>query len=185
MSRFSRIIFLLFGWPNDRIKTITNKLYQKISEGSKKSMGRFVNPDNSAFQVALNSEIYIDKIGQKFIVIIDEFTMLSASKLAPYIGFTEDEVKTLAKEYHQDFDEVKRWYDGYLLKDYQVYNPRAVVSVMMRDEFKSYWSETSSYDAEDIKNKDDVLTYMIHLGNLGYNEKRRQHLCQMKRSDKS
>ena len=24
-------------------------------------MGRFVNPDNSAFQVALNSEIYVDK----------------------------------------------------------------------------------------------------------------------------
>lgn len=26
-------------------------------------MGMFVNPDNSAFQVALNSEIYIDKTG--------------------------------------------------------------------------------------------------------------------------
>ena len=26
-------------------------------------MGRFVNPDNSAFQVALNSDIYVDKTG--------------------------------------------------------------------------------------------------------------------------
>ena len=26
-------------------------------------MGRFVNPDNSAFQVTLNSEIYVDKTG--------------------------------------------------------------------------------------------------------------------------
>ena len=26
-------------------------------------MGRFVNPDNSAFQVALNSPIYVDKTG--------------------------------------------------------------------------------------------------------------------------
>lgn len=26
-------------------------------------MGRFVNPDNSAFQVALNSRIYVDKSG--------------------------------------------------------------------------------------------------------------------------
>ena len=26
-------------------------------------MGRFFNPDNSAFQVALNSEIYVDKTG--------------------------------------------------------------------------------------------------------------------------
>ena len=63
----------------------------------------------------------------------DEFTMLSASDLAPYIGFTEDEVQKLAEVYHQDFDDVKRWYDGYLLRDYQVYNPRAVVSV-----FQSY-----------------------------------------------
>ena len=26
-------------------------------------MGRFVNPDSSAFQVALNSRIYVDKTG--------------------------------------------------------------------------------------------------------------------------
>lgn len=133
--------------------------------------------------------------------------MLSASRLAPYIGFTENEVQKLAKEYQQDFDEVKRWYDGYLLNEYQVYNPRAVVSVMLRGEFKSYWSETASYDAIvplinmdfdglktaiiemlsgaevkvntatfkndtlNIKSRDDVLTYMIHLGYFGYNQK--------------
>ena len=77
----------------------------------------------------------------------DEFTMLSAGNLASYIGFTEEEVKNLSLEYHQDFEKVKRWYDGYLLKDYQVYNPRAVVSVMLRGEFRSYWSETASYEA--------------------------------------
>ena len=77
----------------------------------------------------------------------DEFTMLSAGNLAPYIGFTEDEVRNLSEEYQQDFHEVKRWYDGYLLKDCQVYNPRAVVSVMLKGEFKSYWSETASYEA--------------------------------------
>ena len=137
----------------------------------------------------------------------DEFSMLSAGDLASYVGFTEKEVKELAEKYHQDFDEVKRWYDGYLLNEYQVYNPRAVVSVMLRGEFKSYWSETASYDAivplinmnydglkkaiiemisgaevrvntatfkndtVNIKSKDDVLTYMIHLGYLGYNQK--------------
>ena len=136
----------------------------------------------------------------------DEFTMLSAKKLAPYIGFTEDEVRRLAEEYRLDFDEVKKWYDGYLLKDYQVYNPRAVVSVMLNGEFKSYWSETASYEAivslinmnydglksaivemlsgisvkvntvtfkndtVNIQSKDDVLTYMIHLGYLGYDQ---------------
>lgn len=139
----------------------------------------------------------------------DEFTMLSAGNLAPYIGFTEDEVRNLSEEYQQDFHEVKRWYDGYLLKDCQVYNPRAVVSVMLKVEFKSYWSETASYEAivplinmnydglktsiiemlsgasvkvntatfkndtENIKSRDDVLTYMIHLGYLGYDQTRK------------
>ena len=44
----------------------------------------------------------------------DEFTMLDAGDLAPYIGFTEDEVEGLCKRYNRDFNEVKRWYNGYL-----------------------------------------------------------------------
>ena len=54
---------------------------------------------------------------------LDEFTMLQADELAPYIGFTENEVKGLCEKYNRDFDKVKKWYDGYLLDGYQVYNP--------------------------------------------------------------
>ena len=134
----------------------------------------------------------------------DQFTMLDASVFAPYIGFTEDEVKDLCEKYHQDFAEVKRWYDGYLLEEYQVYNPKAVVSVMTRNKFESYWSQTGTYesikplismdfdglkkaiiemlagsmvrvktssyqnDMVTFKNKDDVMTLLIHLGYLAY-----------------
>ncbi len=137
----------------------------------------------------------------------DEFTMIHADSLAPYIGFTEEEVKDLADHYHQDFEKVKKWYDGYLLNGEQVYNPRAVVSVMLRGEYRSYWSETGSYDVivplinmnfdglknaviemlaggsvkvnttsfkndtVSIRSKDDVLTYLIHLGYLGYDQR--------------
>ena len=137
---------------------------------------------------------------------LDEFTMLQADELAPYIGFTENEVKGLCEKYNRDFDKVKKWYDGYLLDGYQVYNPKAVVSVMTKGRFRSYWSETCSYevvvplicmnydglknsiiemlsgsevkvdtatfknDPAKIQNRDDVITYLIHLGYLGYNE---------------
>ena len=137
---------------------------------------------------------------------LDEFTMLQAFGLAPYIGFTENEVKDLCKEYNRDFEKVKKWYDGYLLDGYQVYNPKAVVSLMTKGKFRSYWSETGSYevvvplicmnfdglktaiiemlsgaevevntasfknDPAKIQNRDDVITYLIHLGYLGYNE---------------
>ena len=139
----------------------------------------------------------------------NEFTMLDAGVMAPYIGFTEEEVKELCERYHRDFEKVKYWYDGYLLEDYQVYNPKAVVSVSVRGKFRSYWSETASYEAivplinmnydglknsiieilsgasikvnttafkndtVNIQSKDDVLTYLIHLGYLGYDQNRR------------
>lgn len=36
----------------------------------------------------------------------DEFTMLEASNLAPYIGFTEEEVRDLCETYQKDFEKV-------------------------------------------------------------------------------
>lgn len=138
----------------------------------------------------------------------DEFTMLDARVFAPYIGFTEAEVQRLCKKYHKNFEEVKRWYDGYLLEDCQVYNPKAVVSLMIWNKFQSYWSQTGTYesivplinldfdglktaiitmlsgesvkiktktyqnDMITFKNKDDVMTALIHLGYLAYDQKK-------------
>ena len=61
----------------------------------------------------------------------EEFTMLDAGRMAPYVGFTEEEVHGLCEQYGCSYEQVKSWYDGYLLEDYQVYNPKAVVSVML------------------------------------------------------
>lgn len=72
--------------------------------------------------------------------------MLYAGRLSPYIGFTEDEVRDICDRYGRDFTQVERWYDGYMLGDYHVYNPRAVVNYMLHGDLKSYWSETGSYD---------------------------------------
>ena len=136
----------------------------------------------------------------------DEYTMLFSGVLAPYIGFTENEVIDLCQKYGREFEQVKRWYDGYILKDCHVYNPRAVVNFMLQGELKSYWSETGSYevvvpllnmdfdglksaliemlagaavpvevstfqnDTTNFASKDDVLTYLIHLGYLAYDQ---------------
>ena len=77
----------------------------------------------------------------------DEYTKLSAGKLAPYVGFTEAEVKGLCEEYHMNYDKVRYWYDGYMLGNQHVYNPKAVVSVIQRCEFRSYWSQTSTFES--------------------------------------
>lgn len=77
----------------------------------------------------------------------DEYTMLYPGTFAPYIGFTGNEVRALCDRYHRDFESVRQWYDGYKLENYDVYNPRAVVSVMLNGTFQSYWSGTGSYES--------------------------------------
>lgn len=86
-----------------------------MTEGSSAEMGRFVNPDNSAFQVALNSKIYVDKTG--------------------LIEYTNSVLDTT---------------DAYICNS----RPRRF---------------GKSYTAN-IHSKDEVLTYMIHLGYLGYDQ---------------
>ncbi len=137
-----------------------------------------------------------------------EYTMTAPETMAQYFGFTEQEVRALCVKYNRDFEQMKSWYDGYVLGEYHIYSPVSVVKALLGSgTFKSYWSNTSSYevivpliemdyvglkrtiaemitdipipveverftnDVAEIKNKDDVLTYLIHLGYLAYDEK--------------
>jgi hypothetical protein len=77
----------------------------------------------------------------------DEFTMIHPDLLTPYIGFTEAEVQQLCITYNMDFDEMKRWYDGYLLGGIHVYNPKSVVDALRRNNITGYWSNTIAYDS--------------------------------------
>lgn len=136
----------------------------------------------------------------------DEFTMLYPGAFAPYIGFTDEEVHRLCLVYHRDYQKVRQWYDGYLLDDYQEYNPRAVIGILQTGKFRSYWSSTGTYesivpyinlnfdglktamiemlsggevpvnvntfqnDLVSFKDKDDVLTLLIHMGYLAFHQ---------------
>ena len=55
-----------------------------------------------------------------------EYTMVSPDQLTEYVGFTEDEVKALCQRFDMDFEECKRWYDGYSFETQKsVYNPNS------------------------------------------------------------
>ncbi len=137
----------------------------------------------------------------------EEYTMLDAGELSEFVGFTSDEVQELCKKYDMDFEECKRWYDGYSQHGYEIYNPESVVKSMQKKDFSNYWSKTSSYEViserieenfegakDDIirmvsgevvevdagmflntvskfKNKNDMFSYLIHLGYLTYDRK--------------
>ena len=78
----------------------------------------------------------------------DEYSMVIPDRLAEYFGFTEGEVKSLCKRFNRDFDEIKAWYDGYLMPgNVHLYNPRSVVKAMDGGKLQGYWVATSSFEA--------------------------------------
>lgn len=80
----------------------------------------------------------------------DEFTMTNPRSLSEYVGFTEKEVVQLCKDYNMDFEEIKRWYDGYSFEQMHIYNPNSVVKSMLDGECSNYWTSTETY--ESLKN---------------------------------
>ena len=78
----------------------------------------------------------------------DEFSMVDPLEMAPFMGFTSDEVAALCREWGRDLNECKAWYDGYRLPGVgEVYAPRSVVRSMMSGEFSSYWTQTETFEA--------------------------------------
>lgn len=102
----------------------------------------------------------------------DEYSMLDAAGFSPFVGFTETDVKELCQKYQSNFDEMKKWYDGYQLAEgTTVYNPKSVVSCIQRKRFGSYWSQTETYEALRVYIdmnyeglRDSIIRMMSHEG---------------------
>ncbi len=67
-------------------------------------------------------------------------------------GFTESEVEEMLAYYNlqEELPEVKRWYDGYLFNDIEIYNPWSIINYVYDRDRKitkfalPYWSNSSS-----------------------------------------
>lgn len=79
---------------------------------------------------------------------LDEYSMISPKQLAEYVGFTQVEVEELCRKYQMDFEEARRWYDGYCFgAKLHIYNPRSVVSAMLSRIYDNYWNQTETFEA--------------------------------------
>ncbi len=81
-----------------------------------------------------------------------EYNMIDAQELTEFVGFTEEEVKSLCTQYHRNFNEIKNWYDGYCLNGIEIYNPRSVFQAVKSGKCNDYWTSTSATEA--------VMNYM-------------------------
>ena len=185
--------------------------------------------DNKHIALAYMTGILpIKKYGQHSALnMFTEYSMMAPRQLAPYTGFTEEEVKELSKKYDMDFRDISNWYDGYLVSDrippekreeyregkynghkFSIYSPLSVVESMTTGVIKDYWNKTETYEAlaeyirkdyDGLKEavallmdggrlaidtstyqndmttftgRDDVLSLLIHLGYLGFDDER-------------
>jgi hypothetical protein len=148
-----------------------------------------------------------------------EFSMTDADVLAPTMGFTDAEVRTLCEQWGMPYDETRSWYNGYELatatgfgetSSIDVYSPRSIVEAMTRHAFGDYWNKTETFEAlrvyidmnyaglrDDVialmagdrrtinvgtfsndmttfVTADDVLTLLVHLGYLAYDQMTRE-----------
>ncbi|MCD7745600.1 MAG: ATP-binding protein [Lachnospiraceae bacterium] len=113
--------------------------------------GLFKSPVTSrAIAVAYMTGILpIKKYGkQSALTDVLELTMVNPGNLACYVGFTEDEVKTLCKEHELNYEDMKRWYDGYSFDDSgSVYNPNSVMEAISMRNYDTYWANTETYES--------------------------------------
>ena len=96
----------------------------------------------------------------------DEYSMLFPMQMAPYTGFTEEEVHELCQRFEMDFKEISNWYDGYRISDgipvemrqkyrcgeyhenhFSIYSPLSVVKAMLNGIIQNYWNKTETYEA--------------------------------------
>ena len=78
--------------------------------------------------------------------------MLASDEMAPYMGFTEEEVESLCREWGRSLTECRAWYDGYRLygthgTEVEANSPRSVVRSMETGNLQSCWTQTETFDA--------------------------------------
>ena len=67
-------------------------------------------------------------------------------KYGEYFGFTDPEVDLICErgDLQEQRENIRAWYNGYQIRNIQLYNPWSIVKYCTDKEFKPYWVNTSS-----------------------------------------
>ncbi len=120
--------------------------YIQLLRGLFKSSGQTDQTIEAAYMTGI---LPIKKYGtQSAMTDFQEYTMLRPGPLKKYVGFTEEETKHLFEKSDLDFEEAKKWYDGYQFgRATHIYNPKSVMDALRFEEFGNYWTQSETYDS--------------------------------------
>lgn len=77
-----------------------------------------------------------------------EYTMIQPEPLEEFAGFTREEVQSLCAGSNLAFEDVQKWYDGYVLgSDTHIYNPKSVIEAIERKRIGNYWTQSETYES--------------------------------------
>ena len=89
------------------------------------------------------------------------------NKYSEYFGFTPDEVREMAVYYSAEdkYDELCKWYDGYLFGNSEIFNPWSVINYFRHDcQPRAYWQATGSNEiiGEVLSGIDEEITFKLN-----------------------
>lgn len=77
-----------------------------------------------------------------------EYNMTQPEPLEAFVGFTEQEVQGLCANSALPFEEVQRWYDGYVPgNNIHIYSPKSVIEAIQRKRIGNYWTQSETYES--------------------------------------
>lgn len=88
-----------------------------------------------------------------------EYSMTNPGAMGGFLGFNDEDVRMLAVRHGMDFEEMKRWYDGYEMdtfdwradipekKKMSIYNPNSVMTAIRERHCDNYWALTEAFES--------------------------------------
>lgn len=145
-----KFIFIIDEWDalfrEDKKDSLLQESYIRLLRGLFKNSGKTDKMIEAAYMTGI---LPIKKYGtQSAMTDFREYTMTQPEPLEEFVGFTEQEVRELCNGSTLAFDEIQKWYDGYLMGDcVHIYSPRSVMEAMQRNRIGNYWTQSETYES--------------------------------------
>lgn len=120
--------------------------YIRLLRGLFKNSGKTDRMIEAAYMTGI---LPIKKYGtQSAMTDFKEYTMIQPEPLERFVGFTEQEVQGLCAGSGLAFEDVRRWYDGYVLGGgLHIYSPKSVMEAVQRRRIANYWTQSETYES--------------------------------------
>lgn len=148
----TKVILLIDEYDVPLAKAYENGFYEQMVSLIRNLLGQALKTNSSLKFAVMTGCLRISK--ESIFTGLNNLKVLTIAdeRFDEYFGFTDQEVRELLEYYHEadHYDVVKRWYDGYLFGNTEVYCPWDVLNYCDRIRSnpqvqpENYWINTSS-----------------------------------------